>query len=398
MIVTGLLAVTAVGLLLLALLWGAQRAHLREGRPGAAAPLPPVSILKPLKGVDPGLEANLASFFSLDYPDYEIVLGVQDEADPALVVARRVAAAHPGVPAVLVTSARAVGHNPKVNNLANLARRARFETLLISDSNVRVAPGTLREQVAHLEEPGVGLVTSLIRAVDARGLGGGLESLQLNTFVMGGAAAVQRLLGGVCCVGKSMLMRRSDLDAIGGFPELARYLAEDQVCGEALAARGRRVVVAPVVVDNVLGPVDLAGFVRRHLRWARIRARMHPVAYAGEVLLAPLVPAAAALVLAPELVTAAAACAAVLLSGVMAWSAELRLGVRRPLPLSLLLEGLRQVVVAAVWPVAFLSRQVEWRGSRFRIGKRTLLDPVGDPAAAEPGPAEPELEPASADA
>ena len=376
-------ALAGLGLVLLGVLHLAQWRLLRRRGTTAAADLPPVSILKPLKGVDEDLEENLHSFFALDYPEVELVFGVDDPADPALVVARRVAAAHPGVPTRFVASGRRVGRNAKVNNLANILQHARHGVILISDSNTAVRPDALRGMVSRLLEPGVGLVTSPIRGVAARGLGGRLESLQLNSFVMGGVAAVSLLSRHVATVGKSMLMRRTDLERIGGFPELSRYLAEDQVCGEAMRAHGLGVVLTAEPVDNVLGPVRTTSFAARHLRWARIRRRMHAGAYTAEVLANPVAPALLGLAVDPSALTVGVLGATLTLLSALDLAAERRLGVRRS-PLHYpALELLRGVLLAALWPVAFLSSTVSWRGTTYRIGDRTLLVPLEEPPWSE---------------
>ena len=352
---------------------------------GHPAPLPseppPVSILKPLKGADPDLERNLLSFFSLDYPSYEILFGVDNASDPAVAVARRVAARHPEVRSELVVNDRQVGLNPKVNNLANIAARARHELLLVSDSNVAVAPDHLAVMVGELLRPGVGLVTAPIRAVGGCGLGGLLERTQLNTFVIGGVAAVPLLLGRVCAVGKSMLLRRRELERIGGWRELARYLAEDQFCGEAVHGLGLRVTVAPRPVDNRLGRLTVGQFASRHLRWARLRRHLAPFGYLGELLTNPLVPAALHLVLAPGLTSLALTAATVAV--VAAWSvgAERLLGVSASPLLAPFLATLRGLLLAVLWPVPFLSSSLVWRGRRLRVGPGTLLD-AGEEAGA----------------
>jgi len=337
---------------------------------------PPVSILKPLKGVDADLESNLESFFDLDYPDYEIVFGVQEPTDSALAVARRVAERHPRVPVRFVIGGPDVGLNRKVNNLANILPRTRFEHLLISDSNVMVMPDMLSDMMARLSRPGVGLVTSFIRGTGGSGLGGALESLQLNTFVMGGVAAVSGL-GRVCAVGKSMLLRRRDLERIGGFARLGRFLAEDQVCGEEIDALGLEVVVCPRPVDNVLGRLSVRSFAGRHLRWARIRRRIHPLAYAGETLTNPVPPAVALLIVEPGVYSAAVAALTIAILSTVAFESERALGVRRRALVYPPLEVLRGLTVGALWPVPFLSSSVAWRGTRYRVGRRTLLVPRG---------------------
>ncbi len=392
MSVLAVLALAAPGLAILALMAFAEARQLRGAAVAAPGALPPVTILKPLKGADPALEDNLESFFRLDYPAYEVLLGVDDAADEALVPARAVAARHPEVACRIVVDGRTVGFNPKVNNLANLARRARHEVVWISDSNTRVAPDTLRELAARLERPGVGLVSSPFRGTAARGLGGACESLQLNTFVMGGVAAMHRLAGGVCVVGKSMIVRRTTLAAIGGFRFLGRFLAEDQVSGEEVARLGLRVDVATRPVDNVLGHLPVRAFLARHLRWARIRRRMSPAGYAGELLLNPVFLAACA-ALALRTPAALAALAAVLLAkSCVDAAAERAAGVRRALALYPALTLVKDVLVGAAWFVPLASSTVTWRGNRFRIGPRTLLSRVH----AEPGALS--LDPASAQA
>ncbi len=388
MLMTVVVAVVLLGLALQVVMASALRRQLAVPTPRRSGPLPPVSVLKPLKGADPGLESNLESFFSLDYPELEIVLGCRDGDDPALAVARRVAAAHPDVPSRVVVDRREVGFNPKVSNLANLLARARHDTILISDSNVRVRAPYLRDLVLHLQQPGVGLVSSPFRGVGSGSVGTALETLQLNTFVLGGVSAMARVVGGVCVVGKSMLLRRETLAAVGGFERLARYLAEDQVCGEDVAATGARTVVSGHLVDNVLGPLSVKAFLARHLRWARIRRRISPLGYLGEALLNPVFVAAVA--------TAASMgrawpllAAAVAVGSVLAAVAERRVGVRRPPWSYPLLVLAKELLVGVAWAVPFLSSSVRWRGNRLRLGPRTLLvAPGGAPAASAPGDGE----------
>jgi ceramide glucosyltransferase len=367
-----------LGLVLVMILHLSQRRLLGSARPEVRGELPAVSILKPLKGIDPSLEQNLRSFFVLDHPQYELIFGVSDPLDPALALARKVAAEHPDVPVRFVAGGRVVGHNPKVNNLAGMLAVAGSEIVLISDSNVLAPPDHLNDLLAHLEQPGVGLVSALIRGAGERGLGGALERLQLNTFVMGGVAAASDLAGQVCTVGKSMMLRRQDLERIGGLGELSRYLAEDQVCGLEIKSLGLDVVVAGSCVTNVLGRLRVRDFVARHLRWARIRRRMAPTAYLCELLANPVLPAVAQVALDPGTRSLAQLGATLLAMALVALSAERHLGVRRPVILYPALELLRGLLIGAAWIVPFLSSNVAWRGNRFRIGPRTLLIPADE--------------------
>jgi ceramide glucosyltransferase len=370
-----LVSLTVFGMVVVLAMLGAQWRQLRAARRLPGVDLPPVSVLKPMKGIDADLESNLESFFVLDYPAYELVFGVDRRDDPALEVARRVAARHPEVSVRFAIGGSEIGFNPKVNNLANILRHARYEVLLISDSNVAVDRSYLRTMAARLAEHNVGLVTSYIRGVGGSGLGGALEGLQLNTFVMGGVAMVGGLGGRVCSVGKSMLLRRSDLERIGGFAELGRYLAEDQICGELIEDLGRRVVVAAPPVDNVLGRLSVRRFAGRHLRWARIRRRISPPGYAAELLTNPLPAAAALVAVNPGPATAAVAVATLGGLCAAAIASEHLLGVRRPLRHYPVLVVLRSLLVAVLWPVPFLNSTVTWRGRCFTVGVRTLLVP-----------------------
>jgi ceramide glucosyltransferase len=350
-----------------------KRRALRRAAPSSPSSPPPVSVLKPLRGADPGLEANLETSFRLDYPEFEIVLGAADADDPALEVARRVAARHPHVPSRIVVDGRRVGLNPKVNNLANLLRRARHDLVLVSDTNIAVPRDYLRDLVAHAQ-PEVGLVTSVFRGAPGRGLGARVEALQIDAFVAGGIA-VAAATGRVCVVGKSMLFTRRDLGRIGGLRFLGRYLAEDQVCGEEMVRKGLRVAVAGCVIENRLGDLSVGAAVSRHLRWARIRRTVSPAAFAGEILLCPVALAVvgAAVLQTPAalamLVAAAAAkigldaCAVAGLGG--------RLDAALPL-----VSVVRDLGVAALWPVAWFGRTVRWRGRVLRVGPRSLLEPV----------------------
>jgi ceramide glucosyltransferase len=367
-------ALVALGLLFALLMALSQRGLLQAPPPPAPAAWPPVTILKPLKGVDADLKENLRSIFRLDYPDFEIVLGTEDASDPALALARRVAAEFPHVRSVILSSPTAIGFNPKVNNLSNLVQKASHPLLLISDSNIRVPADYLKDLVAHRERSGAGLVWSLFRGVNGVGIGGRLESLQLNVAVMGGVSALMRLLHIPCAVGKSMLLHREDLEAIGGFPFLSQFLAEDQVCAEELARRGRPVVVTGHLIDNVLGRRSFREFAGRHLRWARLRRRVNFPGYLGEALLNPVFVAVASMLALRTADSAIVAGLALLASTVMNSSTERMLSVRRPAWHYPLLELLLSSARGVLWFVALVTGTVDWRGNILALGPRSRIE------------------------
>lgn len=380
-------AIVALGLLFALLMALAQRGQLQAPPPPSPADWPPVSILKPLKGVDADLKENLRSIFRLDYPAFEVILGTEEANDPALAVAQRVAAEFPHVRSLVVTGAVPAGFNPKVNNLSNLLPRASHPLALISDSNIRVPADYLRDLVAHRTRAGGGLVWSLFRGVNGRGVGGMLESLQLNVAVMGGVSALMGLLKIPCAVGKSMLIHREELESIGGLRFLGQFLAEDQICAEELARTGRPVTVTGHLIDNVLGRRTFKDFAGRHLRWARLRRRVNFAGFLGEALLNPTFVAVIALL---ALRTGDAAIVAGLSLAAMTIvnsSTERLLGVRRPGWAYPLLELALSSARGVLWFAAIGSGTVNWRGNILALGPRsriTLKSAAPAPAAATP--------------
>lgn len=341
-------------------------------RRGLAEFTPPVSIYKPLKGCDEDLEANLRTFFQLDYPVYQLIFGVAEHDDPAIPIVRRLMSEFPDRDATLVVGNPAFGLNPKVENLAAMERDRRHDVILISDSNVRARPEYLRETVCHLADPRVGLVTNLFAGTDERQLGAILENLQLNGFIAGGVAMAS-VVGATCVVGKSMLLPSRVLDEIGGLASVRNLLAEDQVIGVKVRKAGYQIRLSHHVLENVNQNRNLGWFLNRHSRWYKIRARMAP----GPFLLEP----------AANLGTVGLVWA---LSGDtgIAWGGLLVLGglgmirdaiqskrLRGTFPRwrHLILSPVKDLFLLPIWFDALVNRRVNWRGNRLIIGRLTRL-------------------------
>ena len=238
-------------------LFAAWRFFRRWRRPTAGTPLPSVTVLKPLKGPGVDLYANLASFCRQDYPTYQIVFGVEDVRDPAVVVVHQLRRDFPDRDIAL-----SVGHMPganrKIANLRHMMRHARHATLVLSDSDIRVRPDYLRAMVAPLADPGVGLTTCLYRGAGRFGLPSVLESLFINTDFIPMVLAAQIVQRFEYAYGASIALRREALDRIGGFAPLADYLADDYQLGNRVAKAGYRLVLLPYVVETVLDSVRVS--------------------------------------------------------------------------------------------------------------------------------------------
>jgi ceramide glucosyltransferase len=330
--------------------------------------LPPVSILKPLCGSDPGLHDNLESFFAQDHPSFELLFGVTDPLDPAIEVARELAARYPRVRCRIVVHEGVGALNPKIDNLFGLFPAAAHDLVLVSDSNVRAPKAYVRELAALYVRERPGLVTNLFAGTGEDSLGAALENVQLCGFCAAGVA-LPTLLGDALLVGKSALFSRRMLERLGGLKRLSDVLAEDFVMGKTFAHAGERVVVAPTVLENVTRTMTLRSMVARQLRWSMLRLRLRPVPAALEPIVSPLVLLPVAwLVLGPWAILWTAALLTI--RDVGGW-VTLRGPRRWYVPFAL--APLRELCILVAWAIALFKRHVSWRGKRFRLGAGTLL-------------------------
>jgi ceramide glucosyltransferase len=331
----------------------------------------PIAVLKPVAGIDDGIEANLRTFFRQDYPQYEIVFGVQGEEDPVLELVRRLMREFPAVEARVVVHEGGRGINPKVSNLRAMLTATKRDLVVVSDSNIRVHPSYLREMSAEMSRPEVGLVTSLFAGVGEQSLGALVENTHLNTTVVAGVVVPTELLGHPIAVGKSMMFRRSLIDKIGGLESVAYVLAEDYVIGRMFHEAGFDVRLCPAPVMNVIAKSTLAAFFRRQLRWNMIRLRLQPFPFLLEPLTVPLFTALLTALLGVPLIPALVAAWA--LTAARDAAQWIMMRGRKGLPLALLAIPLREMVIVAVWLSTFPKRHITWRGNRVRVSAGTRL-------------------------
>ena len=351
-------------------LWGAGR-FLRERRSARRAPvftfLPPVSMLKPLKGTDPEMYEGFRSHCLLDYPEYEIVFGVSEADDPAVELVKRLKEEFPVRAIQLVVCRANLGTNTKVSNLAQMLAVARFEHLIVNDSDIRVEPDYLRRVLAPLADAKVGMVTCLYRGVANRSLGSHLESIGISTDFSGGVLSAREVEAGIhFALGSTLAFRRSDLQAIGGFESIVDYLADDYELGKRMSKHGLQVKLSEVVVETFLPPYTLREFLEHQLRWARSLRDSRRWGYVGMVLTFGL---PWALLVVASIHGAWWAWALAALTVAMRLAVALIVGRvvvkdRHVLPW-LWLVPLRDLAAVAVWVVSFMGHTVAWRGTSF---------------------------------
>ena len=329
----------------------------------------PVSILKPLKGVDPKIWESFCSHCEQDYPQFQLIFGVSDRGDPAIEVVRKLQAKYPDVPIQLIVCDRVMGANIKVSNLVQMLPMARHELMLVNDSDIRVPADYLRKVVTPLADSSIGLVTCLYRGVAGPTLGSRLEALGISTDFVPGVLSARFLEKGLHFgLGSTLAFRRRDLEAIGGFEALLDYLADDYELGRRIAAAGKRVELSAATVTTFLPAYTLRQFFRHQLRWSRTIRDARRWGYAGLLFTFGL-PWALATLLAAR----GAEWAWALLA--MTFAVRMALGFVAAIVVLndnqffryILLLPLRDLIAPFVWAASFMGNRIHWRGDVFDL-------------------------------
>jgi ceramide glucosyltransferase len=338
--------------------------------------MPPVTLLKPLCGAEHGLYERLRSFCQQDYRQFQIVFGVRDPADPALIVVRRLQQEFPSLPIDVVASPQLHGSNYKISNLINMVEHARHEVLIVADSDTFVGPDYLRSVTAPLLDRAVGLVTCPYRDVPTARIWSRLGAMYINEWYMPSVLLAWLFGGGSYASGQTLCLRRQTLQAIGGFQAITNHLADDYRLGELIRGTGLRIVLSPTVVLAEHDEPDLDALTRHELRWMRTIRMLRPKSF-RLIFLTFSMPMA---IIGFALSAAAAEPILVLTARwLLAIAVLARLGVHlahrlrsgqssdRSALADLWLLPVRDALMGWYWFVSFLSSRISWRGGEFDV-------------------------------
>jgi ceramide glucosyltransferase len=361
--------------------------YLRRARAAQAAAnatpassVPPVTIFKPVHGMEEQLAADLESFFQQDYPDYEVIFGVRDMDNPAARIAEGVRARYPHIPSRVIVSGPPVWPNAKVFSLDKMIAASSRNYFIISDSDVRVAPDFLRNTIPPLLDPKVGLVTCMYRGVPASDFWSWLEALGLSVEMSSGVMVADMMEGMRFALGPAMAVRRDAIDAIGGIAAVADYYSDDFELGNRIWAKDYKVVLSHHIVFNVLTSRSPLRTLGDQLRWMKSTRYSRPAGHAGTGLTYAMPFGILGLIAAwllghPVLgieLFALACLNRMIQSAVVGWSVA-----RDPRAIGLCwLYPLRDFLGFVAWAISYTSRDFYWRGEMYRFGKGGRIAPL----------------------
>lgn len=340
--------------------------------------LPMVSILKPMKNIDDEIEKNLESMFTIDYPRFEILFGVDKFTDPINGIIKRLQAKYPGVAARVIQTGHNSIENPKVHKLAIMADVSEGKLFWVNDSNVRSSKDTLRKLVQEYLLNDSRIVFSPIRAGGSRSIGSIIENAYINHFLSGSVISAWKLARQQIIVGKSMLLEKSSLNRFGGFRYFKDYLAEDYMMGETYTISKIPISTNCTWVTNINQSTTIKGFFNRMARWAKLRYNIKFHFYVLEILLNPIMLA----LLSIPLLGPSKGLTVLLFTAALKTLLEyanfflINESDRRNALIFLgfpFLMIFKDVLLFLVYFTPFFSRTVNWRGGKIRIGKDTLI-------------------------
>ena len=366
-----------------------------ESRSSGGKDLPPVSILKPLCGEEPGLYRCLRSFCLQSYPTYQIVFGVRDADDKAVEVVNRLRREFPDRDLSLVIDARIYGANLKVSNLINMMPSCRYDMLVIADSDVAVGTDALSTVMGQLSEEGVGATSCLYRGRPMQGLAARLGALYINDWFLPSVLVDVALSGVDGCFGALMAIRREALSSIGGFQILANHLAEDNLLGRLIRQKGWGLRLSSYTVDTMVSEASLPALIDHEIRWSRTVRSCRQLDHFLSLTTFPFPLLAIFLVMAPSFL------GCILLALHLCFRVILHFAVVARFPheasvwekvTAAALVPVRESLCFIVWGISLLGRNVRWRNRDYRIsgdGRLQMSDsralPLSSPISAPIG-------------
>ena len=371
---TSILAISAIPFVYYCIALYSSIRFFRSAKSSSNAFAPPVSNLKPVRGLDPEAYDNFASFCRQDYPNYEILFCVTDERDPAYPVLQKLKSDFHLTRIRIVIGSGRNGTNDKVSKLARLVEEASYEHLVISDSDVRVEPNYLRQLVAPLEDPRVGAVTCFYVPSSETTWVQRLQDVGMLSDFYPGILVAWQLDGVKFALGPTICTTRHHLQEFGGYPVLENQPADDLQVGRLITERGHEVVLLPYAISTVPDYSSLRELFFKRLRWITVMRQMRPWGHAGLIFTLGLPWSLLAVAIAPT-----AAVALAYLGGYFVFRSILTLIVgsvglkQHGVWGKLLLIPAWDVVATLIWLTSFTRKSIRWRGQDYRIVNGNLV-------------------------
>jgi len=370
-VLAGILLLVFCGSLVYSVLQMIAASKFLAVKPATLRGAEPISVLKPLAGLDLDLESNLRTFFEQDYPAFEILFAVRNESDPAVGVVRRLQVAYPKTPSRLVVTGEPPYPNAKVFSLEQMLAAAANDLMVMSDSDVRVTPTLLRTIAAEFQDQHLGVATCPYRAVPGASFWSRLEATGMNTDFWGSALVARMLEGMQFAVGPTIAARRHVIEAIGGFARVKDYLAEDFVIGKFAAENGDGVILSSYVIEHHIGTTSFAENIAHRLRWARSTRRSRPAGYVGQLFTMPLPIAVLVCAFSPAWWPVVPI--AIVVRALAAYFIAVRVLRAR---VNWLLLPIEDAMGFCFWIAGFFGNTISWRGRKYRLfgdGKFELM-------------------------
>jgi ceramide glucosyltransferase len=337
----------------------------RAVRPEPLQAPPPISVLKPLAGIDDGLEENLRSFFGQKYGHFEMLFAVRSPQDPAIPLVEKLRAEYPAIPSQLLITGEPPYANAKVYSLDRMLAAARHDLIVMADSDIRVDSALLTTIAAEFQDRQVGLATCPYRAVPGRSFWSTLEAIGLNTEFIGGVLVARMLDGMKFALGPTIVARREVLARIGGFDAVKDYLAEDFVMGKLAAEKGYGVILSSYVIEHRIGAQPFGANLRHRLRWNRSTRRSRPWGYVGQLFTNPLPLALLLVAVKPEWWPVAALTA--VFRAIAGWATASHALHDRLAPRLWWLVPVQDIAAFLCWIGGFFGNTIQWRGRKYYL-------------------------------